>query len=156
MAGAIVITTGLNPRRYTQIIAVRILNIEGFLYSGETEDSAAGGKGGGGGDGWIGRFLIWKRGRGGDLRTAADGCWRAAISWWIIHPLRQISKQGTVSRTRRYIPEFTRLSRIDSVWCSLIAVIRHPQYTVELSDPSRFYFFKNIFDQSLRYHWHPY
>lgn len=75
-AGAIVITTGLNPRRYTQIIAVRILNIEGFLYSGETEDSAGGerNKGGGGGDGWIERFLIWKRGRGGDLRTAADGC----------------------------------------------------------------------------------
>lgn len=64
--GSIVITTGLNPCRYTQIIAVRILNIEGFLF-----------RGGGGGvemDGWIERFLIRER-SGEDLRTAAvDAC----------------------------------------------------------------------------------
>lgn len=73
-AGAIVITTGLNPRRYTQIIAVRILNIEGFLYSGETEDSAGGERNKGGGWRWMDRKIsdLEERERG---RSEDGGGW---------------------------------------------------------------------------------
>lgn len=72
-AGVIVITTGLNPRRYTQIIAVRILNIEGFLYSGEAEDSA-GGKETRGGWRWMDRKIsaLEERERG---RSEDSGGW---------------------------------------------------------------------------------